>query len=103
MLVGEIGIPRKEFLYQLYLWEINSIVRGYRKRARTTWEATRWQTYLILRAMGAKLRSEQELQIFPWEKEAETEITHEEADEMRELMENINNGTFEPPIEHVWD
>lgn len=53
--------------------------------------------------MGAKLRSEQELQIFPWEKEAETEITHEEADEMRELMENINNGTFEPPIEHVWD
>jgi hypothetical protein len=34
--VGEIGIPRHEFLYELTWWEINSIIRGYRKRNRLT-------------------------------------------------------------------
>ena len=34
--MGEIGIPRHEFLYELTWWEINSIIRGYRKRNRLT-------------------------------------------------------------------
>ena len=34
MLVGEIGIPRDQFLYGLEWWEINSILRGYRRRDR---------------------------------------------------------------------
>lgn len=32
MLVGEIGIPRSEFLYELEFWEVRRIIRGYRKR-----------------------------------------------------------------------
>lgn len=36
LFVGEIGIPRHEFLYELTWWEINSIIRGYRKRNRLT-------------------------------------------------------------------
>ena len=32
MLVGEIGIPRREFLYELEYWEVRRIIRGYRKR-----------------------------------------------------------------------
>ena len=32
MLVGEIGIPRREFLYDLQFWEVRRIVRGYRRR-----------------------------------------------------------------------
>lgn len=34
MLVGEIGIPRREFLYDLQFWEVRRIVRGYRRRDR---------------------------------------------------------------------
>ena len=34
MLVGEIGIPRREFLYDLRFWEVRRIVRGYRNRDR---------------------------------------------------------------------
>jgi hypothetical protein len=32
--VGEIGIPRREFLYDLSFWEVRRIVRGYRNRDR---------------------------------------------------------------------
>ena len=30
--MGEIGIPRREFLYDLRFWEVRRIVRGYRRR-----------------------------------------------------------------------
>jgi len=30
--VGEIGIPRREFLYDLRFWEVRRIIRGYRRR-----------------------------------------------------------------------
>lgn len=32
--MGEIGISRHEFYYELRLWEIRAIVRGYRRRDR---------------------------------------------------------------------
>ena len=34
LFVGEIGIPRREFLYDLQYWETFSIIEGYRKRDR---------------------------------------------------------------------
>jgi hypothetical protein len=30
--VGEIGIHRREFLYDLRFWEVRRIIRGYRRR-----------------------------------------------------------------------
>lgn len=32
--MGEIGIPRREFLYDLRFWEVRRIIRGYRRRNR---------------------------------------------------------------------
>lgn len=32
MLVGEIGIPRHDFLYNIQFWEVRRIIRGYRRR-----------------------------------------------------------------------
>ena len=32
--MGEIGIPRREFLYDIQFWEVRRIIRGYRKRDR---------------------------------------------------------------------
>ena len=34
--MGEIGIPRHEFLYEIQYWEVLRIIRGYRKRDRLT-------------------------------------------------------------------
>lgn len=93
LLVGEVGIPRNEFLYDLKLWEINAIVEGYRNRAHTAWETARWQTFCIVCAMGAKnINSPQDIQKFPWEDEEQPyeEITEEERDEILRDIENIN-------------
>ena len=30
--MGEIGIPRREFLYEIQFWEVRRIIRGYRRR-----------------------------------------------------------------------
>ena len=32
--MGEIGIPRREFLYDIRFWEVRRIIRGYRRRDR---------------------------------------------------------------------
>ena len=34
--MGEIGIPRREFLYDIQFWEVRRIIKGYRKRDRLT-------------------------------------------------------------------
>jgi hypothetical protein len=34
LLVGEIGISRHEFLYDIQFWEVRRIIRGYRNRDR---------------------------------------------------------------------
>lgn len=90
LLVGEIGIDRKELLYELKLWEINAIVRGYRKRARVQWESTRWQTFCILCSLGGKFNNPSELITFPWERDDVELPTEDEADAMLELMKSIN-------------
>ena len=91
--MGEVGIPRSEFLFELRLWEINAIIRGYRRRAHTLWEATRWQTFCIVGALGAgkDFSRPSDLMAFPWEDEQSELPTEEEIDEMTELLNNINN------------
>lgn len=91
--MGEVGIPRSEFLYELRLWEINAIIRGYRRRAHTLWEATRWQTFCIVGALGAgkDFSRPSDLMAFPWEDEQSELPTEEEIDEMTELLNNINS------------
>lgn len=89
MMVGEIGISRHEFLYELDLWEINAIIRGYRKRAHAIWESSRLTTFSILCAMGAKLSSPKDLWQLPWEREA-TIISKEQTDQLKQLLDDIN-------------
>lgn len=91
--MGEVGIPRNEFLYDLKLWEINAIVEGYRNRAHTAWETARWQTFCIVCAMGAKnINTPQDIQKFPWEEDIQEydEMTEEERNELLNEMNDIN-------------
>ena len=60
LLVGEIGIEHQTALYELRLWQILSIIRGYRHKEHTAWRMTRWQTWWILQGLGAKSISEPE-------------------------------------------
>ncbi len=49
--MGEIGIPRREFLYDLQFWEVRRIVRGYRRRDRLKHQLIAECAYAAIYAM----------------------------------------------------
>ena len=72
--MGEIGISRHEYLYDLRFWEIVLISRGHARRHRDAWSMTRWQTYYIMLAQTGSdnlkksgINSPTDLIKFPWD------------------------------------
>jgi hypothetical protein len=51
LVVGEIGISRREFLYDLRFWEVRRIVRGYRRRDRLKHQLMAECVYASIHAM----------------------------------------------------
>lgn len=93
--MGEIGFPRREFLHDLRWWEVQSIIRGYNRRHRDLWSATRWQTYNLMCVSMADIKkaginSPTDLIKFPWEKETTSLPTQAEIDELQAEMASIN-------------
>ena len=95
--MGEIGFPRNEFLYDLRLWEIRSIIKGYRLRARTVWESSRLNAFFIMSSMAdlrkAGIYRDTDLVKFPWEKVAidhDDQPSSEDVERLRELMRQEN-------------
>lgn len=99
--MGEIGIDRKEFLYELRHWEIKEIIAGYRNRARTSWEAARFNAFFIMSAMTdlrkAGIRTDRDLYTFPWEKKgvessSSDQPTAEKVKAIRKMIEEENKS-----------
>ena len=74
---------------------MQAIIRGYNRRERGMWSATRWQTYYLMSVSMADLKKAginkpTDLMKFPWEKEVEIgqSITEEEAAQLQKDMEN---------------
>ena len=95
--MGEIGFPRKEFLFDIRWWEARRIIRGAEARTRQLWSVTRWQTYFIMSAQvgsegmrKSNINSPRDLIEFPWEKDPVPPLTEEEAKELLEEMNAIN-------------
>lgn len=98
--MGEIGIEHDRFLYGLRHWEIEAIIRGYRRRQRPSWEQARLNAFYIMSAMAdlskAGIRSDRDLITFPWENEVtnrDSIPSDEEVEEMRQLMKELNEQT----------
>ena len=98
--MGEIGIPRREYLYELAYWEIVLIVRGYSRRNREMWSAVRWQTYNLMSVSMADMKKAgilrpADLLPFPWEKN-DIDLgdlpSDEEIERMRQLMREENEA-----------
>lgn len=97
--MGEIGISRHVFYHELRWWEVKAIVRGYNRRYRNMWSATRWQTYNIMSAQvgsdgmrKSNITKPTDLIEFPWEREtARVNVTQSHIDEMQSLMNALNN------------
>lgn len=95
LFVGEIGIPRREFLFDIHFWEARRILRGYRNRYRDMWSAVRWHAYRIMGAMPycdlekAGIRRPTDLIKFPWDNDSATVAdvpSEEEAEEMLQML-----------------
>ena len=93
--MGEIGISPDRFRYGLLWWEIKAIIRGYNRRDRSLWSATRWQTYNLMAVSMADLKKAgiykpTDLITFPWEKEHVELPSDEEVAEMQQLIASMN-------------
>lgn len=100
LFVGEIGFPRQEFLYELRWWEVNSIIRGYRKRNRLTHqliaECVYATTFTMRDPKGTKV-DDMFPSLFDDENDpTEAEVTDEEYEELQSLMSSINAGNASP-------
>lgn len=98
-MVGEIGRSHREFLYDMQLWHLRSVVKGYFKRNREMWSATRWQTYNLMCVSTADLKKAgiykpTDLIRFPWENESEEGCgnmpTKEEIERLQQIMREEN-------------
>ena len=100
MFVGEIGIPRREFLYEIQYWEAMKIVQGYQARSRNMWSAIRWQTYQIMRTQAGdkemrknRIFNPQDLLKFPWDDpKAAQPLSDSDREELQGLMDNENKN-----------
>jgi hypothetical protein len=88
--VGEIGITRKEFLYELKLKDIILITRGYFRRHHPGWEQARFIAYHAAHCMGSKHTPPPVSQWWPLPWEKDDLPNDDEVNEMREKIRREN-------------
>ena len=89
--MGEIGISRREFLYDIRFWEARRIIRGYRKRGKIFMQLLAENVYASTFAFrGSEGKTVKDM--FPMlfkdddDYEMEPAITEEEQQELQDLM-----------------
>lgn len=93
--MGEIGIPRREFLYDIQFWEVRRIIRGYRRRGRLRNQLIAECAYATIYAMRDP-KGMTAAQTFPevFEDDEEDENaparSDEDRDDMLALIEAVN-------------
>lgn len=96
MFVGEIGIPRREYLYELRHVDILLILQGYFNRKHSDWEQARFIAYHVRYCMGVKqgetVPDVKRWHPFPWEQDTTPHNlpTPEEEKELQEDMQNFH-------------
>lgn len=97
--MGEIGIPRREFLYDLRFWEIRRIVRGYRRRDRLTHQLLAECVYAAIYAMrdpNGKTADMMFPELFKNDDDGdEPPMTKEDEEELIELIHSTNAGKMQ--------
>ena len=96
MIVGEIGFPRREFLYEISFWEARRIIRGYKRRNILTYQLLRLTAYGSIFSMrDPNGKSPTDWMPLYFDKDDEEDvapITQEEEDEMVAYLNDINSG-----------
>lgn len=93
--MGEIGIPRREFLYDIRFWEVRRIIRGYRRRDTLKHQLLAECAYAAIYAMRDP-NGKTVTDMFPllFEEDGDPEesdtITQADVDDLQQLMATIN-------------
>jgi len=96
--VGEIGIPRREFLYDIRFWEVRRIIRGYRRRDLLKHQLIAECAYAAMYAMrdpNGKTVADMFPILFEDDDDDEPPITAEDMAELQAEMDAINSQTDE--------
>jgi len=93
--VGEIGIPRREFLYDIRFWEVRRIIRGYRQRDRLKHQLIAECAYAAMFAMRDP-KGKTVADMFPMlfdddDDDDEPPISEEEVADMQAFMDAFNS------------
>ncbi|MCH5307635.1 MAG: hypothetical protein J1E37_06090 [Prevotella sp.] len=95
--MGEIAIPRREFLYDLQFWEVRRIIRGYRRRDVLKYQLLRLCAYMSCFSMRPNKSGQSPAEWLPMDfdrwKEADRDdspITEDDERELTALMESLN-------------
>ena len=99
MLVGEIGIDRRAFLYDLRYWEVLRIIKGYRRRDWLKLQLMAECTYAAMYAMrDPKGMTPQKMfpELFKVEDDyvPESDISEQDRDDLNEMMAKFNKGEW---------
>jgi hypothetical protein len=99
--VGEIGIPRREFLYDLHFWEVRRIIRGYRQRDRLAHQLLAECVYaatFTMRDPKGKTVADMFPMLFNDDDDDydEPAISQEDIDQLQAEMDAINSQQQEP-------
>lgn len=96
MIVGEIGFPRREFLYEISFWEVRRIIRGYKRRNILTYQLLRLTAYGSMFSMrdsnGKSPTDWLPLYFDKDDEEADPPISEEEVADMVAELNDINSG-----------
>ena len=92
--MGEIGIDRREFLYEIQFWEARRIIKGYNARHHHGWEQARLIAYNARFCMGVP-KGEVAPTLtqwikFSWEKEPISPLSDEERKELQKIMDAVD-------------
>ena len=92
--MGEIGIPRREFLYDLRFWEVRRIIRGYRRRDLLKHQLMAECVYAAIHVMRDP-QGKTVADMFPMlldydDEDDEPPITEEDVADLQQLMATIN-------------
>lgn len=92
--MGEIGINRKEFLYEINFWEVRRIIRGYRRRGRLEQQLLAENVFASTFAFrGSEGKTVKDLfpSLFKDDEEfSSCEYTEEDQKELLALLDNVN-------------
>ena len=99
--MGEIGIPRREFLYDLRFWEARRIIRGYRNRDKLKLQIMAECAFASMFSMrDPKGKTVQDMFPILFDDDDEEEgptasISDEDREDLLDLMHSLNNDKKE--------